>query len=72
MRGEYFYNADGEMLIVPQQGALSLRTEFGVIDVAPGEVAVIPRGAKFAVDIVDSIDCPTMRITVDQPIGILL
>ncbi len=54
MRGEYFYNADGEMLIVPQQGALSLRTEFGVIYLAPGEVAIIPRGAKFAVDIVDS------------------
>jgi len=52
---DYFYNADGEMLIVPQQGALSLRTEFGVIDVTPGEIAVVPRGVKFAVDIVESL-----------------
>ncbi len=40
--GRVFYNADGEMLFVPQQGALRLWTEFGIIDVAPGEVAVIP------------------------------
>ena len=46
MENEYFYNADGEMLFVPQQGGLRLRTEFGVIDVEPGEVAVIPRGVK--------------------------
>jgi homogentisate 1,2-dioxygenase len=51
MTGEYFYNADGEMLIVPEHGALCLRTEFGVMDVGPGEIAVIPRGVKFAVDI---------------------
>ena len=46
-----FYNADGEMLIVPQQGALSLKTEFGIINVTPGEIAVIPRGIKFRVEI---------------------
>jgi homogentisate 1,2-dioxygenase len=50
---EYFYNADGEMLFVPQQGALRLRTEFGIIDIAPGEVAVVPRGIKFAVELPD-------------------
>ena len=44
MTDEYFYNADGEMLIVPQQGRLSLRTEFGTIDIEPGEISVIPRG----------------------------
>lgn len=49
MQDEFFYNADGEMLFVPQQGALRLHTEFGVIDIAPGEVAVIPRGVKFSV-----------------------
>jgi len=47
----YFYNADGEMLFVPQHGALRLRTEFGMIDAAPGEVAVIPRGVKFSVEL---------------------
>ena len=51
MRNEYFYNADGEMLIVPQQGELRVRTEFGVIDVEPAEIAVIPRGVKFCVDL---------------------
>jgi homogentisate 1,2-dioxygenase len=47
----YFYNADGEMLFVPQEGAIRLRTEFGIIDIAPGEVAVVPRGVKFSVEV---------------------
>jgi homogentisate 1,2-dioxygenase len=51
MQDEYFYNADGEMLIVPQEGALHLATEFGRIDIAPGEVAVIPRGVKLRVEL---------------------
>ncbi|CAM8626467.1 HmgA Homogentisate 1,2-dioxygenase [Oxalobacteraceae bacterium] len=51
MQDRFFYNADGELLIVPQQGALSLRTEFGVLDIAPGEIAVVPRGVRFAVDL---------------------
>jgi homogentisate 1,2-dioxygenase len=51
MDDDYFYNADGEMLFVPQHGALRLRTEFGIIDVAPGEIAVVPRGIKFAADL---------------------
>ena len=51
MQDRFFYNADGELLIVPQQGALSLRTEFGVLDIAPGEIAVMPRGVRFAVDL---------------------
>ncbi|MDB5491087.1 MAG: homogentisate 1,2-dioxygenase [Micavibrio sp.] len=51
MKDRYFYNADGELLIVPQAGALLLRTELGKLHVNPGEIAVIPRGIKFAVDI---------------------
>jgi homogentisate 1,2-dioxygenase len=47
----YVYNADAEMLFVPQTGALRLRTEFGIIDIAPAEVAVIPRGVKFLVEL---------------------
>jgi homogentisate 1,2-dioxygenase len=47
----FFYNADGEMLIVPQEGTLMLHTELGVIGAAPGEIAVIPRGVKFRVEV---------------------
>jgi homogentisate 1,2-dioxygenase len=42
-------NADGDMLIVPQQGALTLTTELGLLHVAPGEVALLPRGLAFKV-----------------------
>jgi homogentisate 1,2-dioxygenase len=48
-----FYDADGELLIVPQQGGLVLRSEFGVIEAVPGEIAILPRGVKFAVDLPD-------------------
>lgn len=51
MHHRYCYSADGEWLLIPQQGALRLRTECGVLDLAPGEIAVIPRGMKFAVDL---------------------
>src|SRR3712207_6400095 len=51
MEDEHFYNADAEMLVVPQQGALRLWTEFGVIDVTPGEVAVVPRGVKLRAEL---------------------
>jgi homogentisate 1,2-dioxygenase len=53
MQDEYFYNADGEMLVVPQQGALRFCTEFGVIDIAPGEICVIPRGVKIRVEMLE-------------------
>ncbi|HKR64677.1 MAG TPA: homogentisate 1,2-dioxygenase [Thermoanaerobaculia bacterium] len=49
MTDRFFYDADGELLLVPERGAITLRTELGVLDVKPGEIAVIPRGAKFAV-----------------------
>ena len=51
MTDRYFYDADGEMLIVPQQGRLALHTEMGVLEAAPGEIAVIQRGIKFRVDL---------------------
>src|SRR5437764_2294047 len=47
---EHFYDADGEMLIVAQQGRLCFRTEFGAIEIEPGEVCVIPRGVIFRVE----------------------
>ena len=42
-------NADGEMLLVPQQGVLRITTELGVLEVAPGEIALLPRGLAFKV-----------------------
>jgi homogentisate 1,2-dioxygenase len=53
MVDEYFYDADGELLFVPQEGALRLWTEFGIIDIGPGELAVIPRGVKLRVELRD-------------------
>jgi homogentisate 1,2-dioxygenase len=49
MQDRYFYNADGELLLVPQQGALQVHTECGVLTVGPGEIALLPRGMKFCV-----------------------
>ncbi len=49
MQRRAFVNADGEMLIVPQEGALTLTTELGLLHVAPGEVALLPRGMAFKV-----------------------
>lgn len=54
MPDRFFYNADGELLFVPELGRLRLNTEFGDLDLAPGEIAVIPRGVKFQVTPVDS------------------
>mgnify|MGYP000515904600 FL=1 len=49
MQRRAFFNADGEMLIVPQQGTLRLTTEMGRIDLAPQQVALVPRGVRFRV-----------------------
>jgi homogentisate 1,2-dioxygenase len=51
MRRRFFYSADGEMLIVPQRGALTLDTELGRLQVEPQEVAVVPRGLRYRVDL---------------------
>ena len=53
MQGRFFYDADGELLIVPQQGRLKIATELGVLTVAPLEIAVIPRGIRFKVELPD-------------------
>ena len=53
MRDRFFYNADGELLIVPQSGSLTVHTEFGVLDARPGHVVLIPRGIKFRVELPD-------------------
>ncbi|MGF6726327.1 homogentisate 1,2-dioxygenase [Paraburkholderia sp. GAS41] len=53
MQDRFFYSADGELLIVPQEGRLHIATELGRIDVEPFEIAVIPRGVRFAVTLPD-------------------
>ncbi|MEO8506826.1 MAG: homogentisate 1,2-dioxygenase [Betaproteobacteria bacterium] len=53
MTDRFFCNADGEMLIVPQQGRLRLATEMGRIDIEPQQIAVIPRGIRFRVELPD-------------------
>ncbi len=51
MDGRALVNADGEMLVVPQQGTLSFVTELGVIDARPGEIVLLPRGLAFSVGV---------------------
>ncbi|HXQ50785.1 MAG TPA: homogentisate 1,2-dioxygenase [Stellaceae bacterium] len=53
MRDRVFADADGEFLIVPQEGRLLVRTELGALMAGPGEIAVVPRGIKFAVELPD-------------------
>ena len=48
-----FFSADGELLIVPQQGRLLIETELGRLDVPPLHVALIPRGLRFRVALPD-------------------
>src|ERR1700675_3654872 len=55
MTDRFFYNADGEMLIVPQMGRLLLRTEMGVLEAGPGEIAVIQRGIRFRVELLEKV-----------------
>ncbi|NGO78469.1 homogentisate 1,2-dioxygenase [Streptomyces sp. YC504] len=50
MQRRVFSSADGELLIVPEQGGLLIRTEFGLLHAEPGHVALIPRGVRFRVE----------------------
>jgi homogentisate 1,2-dioxygenase len=53
MRGRYFFDSDGELLILPQDGRLRVHTELGVLEVEPQELVVIPRGLRFRVELPD-------------------
>ncbi|MGQ4334534.1 homogentisate 1,2-dioxygenase, partial [Streptomyces hayashii] len=70
-----FGNADGELLIVPEEGRLLLRTEFGLLHAEPGEVALIPRGVRFRVELLDTASeggqSPTARGYVCENYGAL-
>lgn len=54
MIDKYFYSADSELLIVPQEGRIRFLTEMGIIDVEPREIVIIPRGLMFRVEIIDA------------------
>ncbi|MFB7465641.1 homogentisate 1,2-dioxygenase [Streptomyces sp. NPDC056224] len=54
MTDRVFSDSDGELLIVPERGGLLLRTEFGLLSVRPGEMALVPRGVRFRVELLDA------------------
>ncbi|MBF9048629.1 homogentisate 1,2-dioxygenase [Roseobacter sp. HKCCD9010] len=53
MEDAYFYSADSEILIVPQEGRLRFCTELGIVDLEPQEIAIIPRGLLYRVELID-------------------
>jgi homogentisate 1,2-dioxygenase len=53
MVDEYFYSADSEMLVVPQEGRIRFYTELGIIDVEPKEIAILPRGLVYRVELIE-------------------
>jgi len=53
MEDDYFYSADSELLVVPQEGLLRFHTELGTIDLAPKEIAILPRGMVYRVEVVE-------------------
>lgn len=53
MERRAFVSGDGELIVIPEQGRLTLLTEFGRIDIDPGRIALIPRGVRFRVTLPD-------------------
>ena len=53
MHDRYFVDSDGELLFVPELNAVILHTELGPLRVSPGEIAVVPRGIRFRVELPD-------------------
>ena len=51
MTNKSFYSSDGDFLIVPEQGTLDIQTEFGKLEVKPGEITVVQRGIQFSVNV---------------------
>ncbi len=53
MTDDYFFSADGELLVVPQEGRLRFCTELGIIDLEPQEIAILPRGLVYRVEVLE-------------------
>jgi len=71
MDDRFFYNSDGELLIVPEQGGLIVHSECGVLAAVPGEIIVMPRGIKFRVVLADGAArgyiCENYGVKLDLP-----
>jgi homogentisate 1,2-dioxygenase len=55
MTDRYLVDSDGELLLVPELGALVIHSELGSLRASPGEIAVIPRGIRFRVEVPDGL-----------------
>ena len=53
MVDDYFYSADSELLVVPQEGRIRFHTELGILDLEPREIAIIPRGLVYRVELTE-------------------
>ena len=53
MVDDYFFSADSELLVVPQQGRIRFHTELGIIDLEPKEIAILPRGLVYRVELIE-------------------
>ena len=53
MEDSYFYSADSEMLVVPQEGRLRFDTELGRLEIGPQEIAILPRGLVYRVEVLE-------------------
>ena len=69
MVDEYFFSADSELLIVPQEGRLRLCTELGVIDLAPQEIAITPRGLVLPCHAAETITALEFETVHDRPLA---
>jgi len=54
MPSRFIQNRDGEFIFLPYQGEITLRTELGHLTIRPGEIAVIPCGIQFTVDVTET------------------
>ena len=52
MVDDYFFNADGELMIVPETNGLKVITEMGIMELVPSEICIVPRGMIFKVETV--------------------
>ena len=57
MQDRFFSDNDGELLFVPYLGELLIFTELGKLSIVPGQIAVIPRGIKFQIELISSVAC---------------
>lgn len=50
-KGRFLRNADADMLLLPQEGRLIIKSELGELEVEPWELALVPRGITFQVNL---------------------